>query len=548
MVQFIPLQGFQYPQNAMINFAPMNQSLQFLAQNNLARAQFGLAENADQRAQEMHPLSMDYQRAQTQGLVGTEGRAQERQPYELRHLTAQTGLTRAQTGLTSTQADLARRHDARTAELHPYEAYQRWYAAAQPGIQAAALGPLLTPGMQPPTLPMPPLPQSARGQGPTGFSGGGALAPPPQPAAAPSSNGGLSFNPNGGAWQAVGQPQAPQPAAPAAQPPQQQSGGTLPNGMTREQYARALLEAGMISQDRYRQLTRDGYLGLPDGAVTAGINHGNTAGQAALTATQQVTHLQGLLPLVDQAYVGALSGSREQAANLLASLGYDPAPLLQNQSLTATALLRQGLSSLPLPVLADLRPASNTDLQFAQSVSPNMTNNPEALRAGLRALIRVRQREAMFQTLLAQEFRRDPQPDRQAILARVLQAIPNAPVLPDGQLDLGQGGQRRPNPAAGSGPILGIPNNQWQAIGSQINQQDQVAQGIDAGTIQPSTSGGTANWRGIDATAQQTAMWRLIQNPTAQMRNDFARAFGPDVLREVLRQHNISQNPPGSRN
>jgi len=59
----------------------------------------------------MHPLQMDQTRAQTAGLVGQENRAQERQPYELRHLTAQTGLV-------NTQSMTARNADRRAQDLH----------------------------------------------------------------------------------------------------------------------------------------------------------------------------------------------------------------------------------------------------------------------------------------------------------------------------------------------------------------------------------------------------------------------------------------------
>ena len=97
MVQFLPMPAIAYPQNAMINFQPMNQALQFYANNQIERGRFGLQQNADLREQEMHPLRMDRERATTAGLVGAEGRAVRREPYELRHLTAQTGLVGAQT-------------------------------------------------------------------------------------------------------------------------------------------------------------------------------------------------------------------------------------------------------------------------------------------------------------------------------------------------------------------------------------------------------------------------------------------------------------------
>lgn len=105
MVQFLPMPALAFPSNAMINFAPLNQALQFTAQSNMDRARFGLQQNADQRAQEMHPLQMDQTRAQT-GLIGAqtdasrgaETRATQLQPLIMDQTRAQTGLTRAQTG------------------------------------------------------------------------------------------------------------------------------------------------------------------------------------------------------------------------------------------------------------------------------------------------------------------------------------------------------------------------------------------------------------------------------------------------------------------
>lgn len=110
-VQFLPMPAIAFPQNAMINFQPMNQSLQFMAQNQLERGRFGLQQNADLREQDMHPLRMEQTRATTAGLVGQENRAQERQPYELRHLTAQTGLV-------NTQSVSARDANRRANDLH----------------------------------------------------------------------------------------------------------------------------------------------------------------------------------------------------------------------------------------------------------------------------------------------------------------------------------------------------------------------------------------------------------------------------------------------
>lgn len=118
MVQFLPMPAIAYPQNAMINFAPMNQSLQFMAQNNMDRARFGLQQNADLREQDMHPLRMDQTRAQTAGLWGQERRAETMLPLQMDQTRAQTGLTRAQTGLTGVQAAAARDANLRAQDLH----------------------------------------------------------------------------------------------------------------------------------------------------------------------------------------------------------------------------------------------------------------------------------------------------------------------------------------------------------------------------------------------------------------------------------------------
>lgn len=113
MVQFLPMPAIAYPQNAMINFAPMNQSLQFMAQNNMDRARFGLQQNADLREQDMHPLRMDQTRAQTNlanahgnYYTGQNDRANAMHPEEIRHRRAQTGLLGAQTGMTNAHARL----------------------------------------------------------------------------------------------------------------------------------------------------------------------------------------------------------------------------------------------------------------------------------------------------------------------------------------------------------------------------------------------------------------------------------------------------------
>lgn len=129
MVQFLPMPAIAYPQNAMINFQPMNQSLQFMAQNNMDRARFGLQQNADLRAQEMHPLAMDQTRAQT-NLANAHGdyytgqnlRANEMQPEEIRHRRAQTRLLGAQAGMTNAHARL---YDAQSTGVGEAAALRR---------------------------------------------------------------------------------------------------------------------------------------------------------------------------------------------------------------------------------------------------------------------------------------------------------------------------------------------------------------------------------------------------------------------------------------
>ena len=118
MVQFLPMPAIAYPQNAMINFQPMNQALQFYANNQLERGRFGLQQNADLREQDMHPLRMDQTRAQTAGLWGQERRAETMLPLQMDQTRAQTGLTRAQTGLTGVQAVAARDANLRAQDLH----------------------------------------------------------------------------------------------------------------------------------------------------------------------------------------------------------------------------------------------------------------------------------------------------------------------------------------------------------------------------------------------------------------------------------------------
>lgn len=129
MVQFLPMPAIAYPQNAMINFQPMNQALQFYANNQLERGRFGLQQNADLRAQEMHPLTMDQTRAQT-GLANAHGdfyagqnrRADTMLPEEISHRRAQTGLLGAQAGMSNAHARL---YDAQSAGVGEGAALRR---------------------------------------------------------------------------------------------------------------------------------------------------------------------------------------------------------------------------------------------------------------------------------------------------------------------------------------------------------------------------------------------------------------------------------------
>lgn len=149
MVQFLPLPAIAYPQNAMINFQPINQALQFAANNQLERGRFGLQQAADLRAQEMHPLAMDYQRAQT-GLVGAqteasrgaETRANQMQPLIMDQTRAQTGLTRANIGQVGAQTQMTNLQVANERENQAQRLALLFSQAQTPEQHAALLSSL----------------------------------------------------------------------------------------------------------------------------------------------------------------------------------------------------------------------------------------------------------------------------------------------------------------------------------------------------------------------------------------------------------------------
>lgn len=499
MVQFMPLPALAFPQNAMINFAPMNQSLQFMAQNNLARAQFGLAENADQRAQEMHPLQMDYTRAQTAGLVGQEGRAQRREPYDLRYVTAQTNQANAGANASMTQAELARRADARTAELHPYQMIQQYNAAIRPADQNDLIYGIL--GIQPPNQtpsPQPPWPAAA----------GPRPAPQPiaQPQAGPSVQGGITFNPNSPTWQAQG-PQAQTQMAP------QQAAGATPWGASPQAAAVAAgLATGRIPQPAATMILRGPeWAGQPEAVINQAHTQANAAATAAQTHQATVANVDRLLQIAPQAYVGANAQTRTNIANVLQSLGVPSGFILQNQNLSATQLLQQGLAQFIGTEAEKYKPISNSDIAFIQSTvaNPNMTR--ESLMEALRVARVVAQRHAAYEEARAQLYLRSP--NAPALLpqlaARIIDAFPS-PVMgqPQGQP---QGQQ----PAPSGGP---------QASGPQAATQ--------AGPP-PSRSGGTSRWTDMTAGGQAAAIAALRNDPS--LRGEFAQRYGRDVLREVLR-------------
>lgn len=149
MVQFLPLPAIAYPQNAMINFQPINQALQFSANNQLERGRFGLQQNADLRAQEMHPLQMDQTRAQT-GLIGAqtdasrgaETRANQMQPLIMDQTRAQTGLTRANIGQVGAQTQMTNLQVANERENQAQRLALLFSQAQTPEQHAALLSSL----------------------------------------------------------------------------------------------------------------------------------------------------------------------------------------------------------------------------------------------------------------------------------------------------------------------------------------------------------------------------------------------------------------------
>jgi len=505
MVQFLPMPAIAYPQNAMINFAPMNQSLQFMAQNNMDRARFGLQQNADLRAQEMHPLSMDYQRAQTAGLVGQESRAQERQPYELRHLTAQTNQTNANTGLIGAQTVNVRDANRRTNELHPYQMIQQYNAAIRPADQNDLIYGIL--GMQPPNQIPSPQPPWPAGAGPRPA----APAPAAPQAGFPSVQGGVSVNPNNPTWQSQGMPQ---PQAPAAQPPQQTGSmwGTNPQAAA----VAAGLATGRINRDAATMIIRGPeWASQPEAVINQAHTQATAAAAAAQTHQSTIANVDRLLQIAPQAYVGATAATRTSIANVLQSLGVPPGFMLQNQSLSATQLLQQGLAQFIGTEAEKYKPISNSDITFIQSTvaNPNMTR--ESLMNALGVARIMAQRHAAYEAARAELFLRTPNAPAMLpqLAARIIEAFPS-PVM--------GGGQPAPAPAPQTNPQ-----------GAAAPQPAGGAQEATQAGPAPSRSGGTARWTDLTAGGQAAAIAALRDDPS--LRAEFAQRYGRDVLREVLR-------------
>lgn len=506
MVQFMPLPALAFPQNAMINFSPMNQSLQFMAQNNLARAQFGLAENADQRAQEMHPLQMDQTRAQT-GLIGAQTQASvggERRADAMHPL--QMAYQRAQTGLVGTQAASMRDANTRATELHPYQVVQHYWAAQRPPDQNALIGQIL--GVNTPVDPGPQAPWPTQYAGPR-------PAPPQAPAApqgGPSVQGGITFNPNSPTWQPQGVPQAmPQPAAvQPGQMGQPGQGGTPWQSHPQQAAIAAGLATGRLTPQAAQMLASGPeWMGVPE----AIRNHATTTALAAATAAQgaqaTVANIDRLIEVAPQAYVGAGVEARTNIANVLQSLGLSPQWILNNQSLPATQLLRQGLAQFIGTEADKYRPVSNSDLAFiAQTVAnPSMTR--PALMEALAVARRVAQRQAVYEAARAEMLLRDPQaaarlPD---LMARVLQAFP-------------QGSQ----PAQGG---------QTATSGAQ----PQGGQPAGAPTqAQPAAPDARWNNLALSDDQKREALRRVITSNSPEVWQEFRRVFGDGAYHAARRE------------
>lgn len=505
-IQFLPMPAIAYPQNAMINFQPLTQAIQWRGQHQLDRDRFGLQQNADMRAQEMHPLSMDYQRAQTAGLVGQEGRAHERQPYELRHLTAQTNQTNANTGLIGAQTTTARDANRRTNELHPYQLIQQYNAAIRPADQNDLIYGIL--GMQPPQPQTPsPQPPWPAGVGPRPAAPAPAMAAPQ--AGGPSVQGGVSFNPNSSTWQPQG-PAQPQAPAPAAQP-QPQTGGMWGNNPQAAAVA-AGLATGRLNRDAATMILRGpAWAGQPDSVVNQAHTQAIAAATAAQTHQATISNVDRLVQIAPQAYVGANAQTRANVANVLQSLGVPSGWVIANQSLPATQLLAQGLSQFIGTEAEKYKPISNSDITFIQSTlaNPNMTR--EALMQALAVSRIVAQRHAAYEEGRAELFLSTPQAP--ALLPQLAAAVI----------------RRFPSPVAGGGQGQPQPQGQPQTGGQPQGDGQPDAPGQPA----PSRSGGTDRWRALTAQGQAQTIAALRNDPS--LRGEIANRYGRDVLREMLR-------------
>lgn len=505
MVQFLPQTQIAFPQNAMFNFQPLNQALQFYAQNQLDRGRFGLQQNQDMREQEMHPLRMDRERATTAGLWGQEGRAQRREPYDLRYVTAQTNQANAGAGLSSTQAAIARDANRRTNELHPYQLIQQYNAAIRPADQNDLIYGIL--GMQPPQPATPsPQPPWPAGVGPRPAAPAPAAAPQ---AGGPSAQGGVSFDPNSPTWQPQGQAQ-PQAPAPAAQPPQQT--GSMWGGNPQAAAVAAGLATGRLNRDAATMILRGpAWAGQPDSVVNQAHTQAIAAATAAQTHQATISNVDRLVQIAPQAYVGANAQTRGAVANVLQSLGVPSGWLIQNQSLPATQLLAQGLAQFIGTEAEKYKPISNSDITFIQSTlaNPNMTR--EALMQALAVSRVVAQRHAAYEAGRAELFLSTPQAP--ALLPQLAASII----------------QRYPSPVAGGGA------GQPQAVGGPQQAQAPAAGQPPTTQAEPAASqaGGTDRWRGLTAQGQAQIIAALRNDPS--LRGEIASRYGRDVLREILR-------------
>ncbi len=508
MVQFLPLPAIQFPQNAMINFQPMNQALQFYAQNQLDRGRFGLQQNADVREQEMHPLRMDRERATTAGLLGQERRADEMHPLDMRYRTAQTGLVGAQTGqanasagLTGLQAQLAR-------QVMPYQVLQQYWAAQRPQDQNELIYGML--GMQPPSsaAPVPQAPWPTQAAGPR----------PPQPisrAQLPAAGmpTGQSVDPNATTWApnagVTVQPQQSAPAAPPVAPAQQPAPGSWQANPAQAAIAAGLATGRLTPQAAQMLAGGPTWMGVPDALRTQAATNAAAAATAAQQQQSVVSNVDNMLALAPSAYVGAGAAARTQAANFLRSIGMSSEWMLNNRDLSATQLLQQGLAQFVGTEAEKYKPISNSDIAFIESTVANPSMSREALMGALQAARRVAARQSIYEQARAQLLMADPNATARlpALTAQVAQ-------LNDEQL-LQAVPSRRPSPSGGPQP----------------------------GGVPQSTSGGTDRWRSLPGAAQAAAVQALGDGNDANLRRMFAERYGNDVLREVMRQ--IRRGQPG---